>query len=454
MPPGKGSPHRSEPQRAHLRSVDTSTLWHPFTQMQAYADENAPIIARGEGVMLEDIEGRRYLDGVSSLWCNIHGHRHPIIDAAIRAQLDRIAHSTLLGLGSVPSIELAERVATLTGLPHIFYSDAGATAVEIALKVCFQYMQRTRGPMRRTFIAFQNSYHGDTLGAVSVGGIDVFHEVFRPLLFPTLFAPSPHPYRWPGVDCLGECLSALEQMLKEHREEVCAVVLEPRVQGAAGILVQPPGFVAAVRKLTRAYDVLLICDEVATGFGRTGRMFAVQHEDVHPDVLCLGKGLSGGYLPLAATCFTDEIYRDFLGEHALNRHFLHGHTFTGNALACAAALGSLEVFDTERTLDSLPGKGATLARALEPLAEHSNVGEIRQCGMMVGIELVADRATKTAFPVERRTGHQVILAARRRGLIIRPLGDVVVLMPPLSANDDDLKSMVRITREAIGEVLG
>lgn len=437
-----------------LRAIDTTTLWHPFTQMAAYAVEGAPIIASGEGIRLTDIDGRTYLDGVSSLWCNVHGHRHPVLDEAVRAQLDRVAHSTLLGLGSVPSIELAERLAALTGLPHVFYSDAGATAVEIGLKVAFQYMRRTRGEGRRTFLAFRNSYHGDTLGSVSLGGLEVFHDVFRPLLFPARFAPSPYRYRWEGEDCGAECLRAVEQILEEHGETFCGVVLEPRVQGAAGIIVQPDGFVAGVAALARRHGLPFLADEVATGFGRTGRMFACEHEGVVPDILCMGKGLSGGYLPLAATCFAEPIYRDFLGEHAAMRHFLHGHTFTGNALACAAALGSLEVFAKERVIDGLATKAAALAEALGPLADHPHVGEIRQCGMMVGIELVEDRGTKRPFAPARRTGHRIILAARRRGLLIRPLGDVVVLMPPLASTCGELAEMASLTIEAIREELG
>ncbi len=444
----------SQPSPRELRAVDTSTLWHPFTQMRAYGDEGAPIIESATGVWLQDTEGRRYYDGISSLWCNVHGHRHPTIDAAIRAQLEKVAHTTLLGLGSVPSIQLADRLATMTGIPHVFYSDAGATAVEIALKAAFQYMRRTRGPSRRSFLALRNSYHGDTIGSVSLGGIDVFHEVFRPLLFPVHFAPSPYAYRWPGPDCGGECLQALEALLAEHRNELCAIVMEPRVQGAAGILVQPPGFVRAVRDLATKHGVLFIADEVATGFGRTGTMFACEAEGVVPDILCVGKGLSGGYLPLAATLFSDEIYADFLGDHAEMRHFLHGHTFTGNALACAAALGSLDVFREERVIENLPARIRAITDGLSPLAAHPRVGEIRQCGMMVGIELVADRGTREPYSASRRTGHQVILAARRRGMILRPLGDVVVLMPPLSSTIEDIRAMTAIVNESIGEALG
>lgn len=432
-----------------LRSIDTSTLWHPFTQMAAYAEEDAPIIERGEGAWLIDTEGKRYLDGVSSLWCNVHGHRHPVIDAAIRDQLDRIAHSTLLGLGSVPSIRLADELTQLTGMDHIFYADSGSAAVEIAMKVVFQHMRRTRGESRRMFLSFRNAYHGDTLGAVSVGGIDLFHGIFRPLLFETVFAPSPYTYRWPGRDCFAESLAEFERLLAHHENELCGVILEPMVQGAAGMIVQPPEFVREVRRMTAARGIPLIADEVATGFGRTGKMFACEGEGVRPDALVLGKGISAGYLPLSAALFTEEIYASFLGRHEDAVHFLHGHTYTGNALACAAGLASLDVFRAEGTIKGLPEKIALIARELASLRDHPHVGEVRQCGMMVGIELVCDRETKASFDAAKRMGHRVILEARARGLILRPLGDVIVLMPPLSISRDELMEIVRITKESI-----
>ncbi|RMH59579.1 MAG: adenosylmethionine--8-amino-7-oxononanoate transaminase [Candidatus Hydrogenedentota bacterium] len=442
----------SEQQRRRLREIDTRTVWHPFTQMQAYREEKAPIIASGKGVMLTDIDGRTYLDGVSSLWCNVHGHRHPKIDEAIRRQLDQVAHSTLLGLGSVPSIDLAERLAERTGLSHIFYADSGAAAVEIALKILYQYHRLTSAKVskpRRKYLAFHNAYHGDTIGAVSVGGIEIFHEQFRPLLFETRFLPSPYPFRWEGEDCLGECLAALERALEEEGDELVAVILEPLVQGAAGMIVHPEGFLAGVRDLTRRYGIPLICDEVATGFGRTGTLFAIEQEDVSPDVLVLGKGITGGYLPLSAALFTTEIYEAFLGEYAEFRHFLHGHTYTGNALACAAALASLDIFEEEKVLEKLPGKIARVREELAPLEDNPIVGEVRGRGLMMGIELVREKRTREPFPPEYRAGHRVTLEARKRGLIIRPLGNVVVLMPPLSSTEEELARMCGIIRESI-----
>ena len=389
------------------------------------------IVERAEGTTLADTEGRSYIDGVSSLWCNVHGHRHPKIDGAVREQLDRMAHSTMLGLSHPPGIELARRLVEIAppGLTRVFYSDSGSTAAEIALKMAFQYWQQRGETGRTRFLALRDSYHGDTIGSVSVGGIDLFHSLYRPLLFD---APKAEPGD-PGD---------MERLLTEHEGEVAAVIMEPLVQGAAGMLVHPPGYLRTVRELCDRYEVLLILDEVATGFGRTGRMFACEHEGVAPDLLCLAKGLTGGYLPLAATLATEQIYEGFLGEFEELRTFFHGHTYTGNPLACAAALATLDLFETERTLDLLERKIELLSRLLEPLEANPAVKEVRRRGFMVGIEL-------EDYPLEARMGHQVSLEARRRGAIIRPLGDTIILMPPLAISTGELERLVSITQEAI-----
>jgi adenosylmethionine---8-amino-7-oxononanoate aminotransferase len=414
-----------------LASADRAFLWHPFTQQRGWCEEEPLIVESAEGTDLIDSEGRRYIDGVSSLWCNVHGHRHPRIDAAVRDQLDRVAHSTMLGLSHGPAIELARRLIEIAppGLSRVFYSDSGSTAAEIALKMAFQYWRQRGEPARQRFIALRDAYHGDTIGSVSVGGIDLFHSLYRPLLFDTLKAE-------PGD--LGE----MERLLAEHPGEVAAVIMEPLVQGAAGMLVHPEGYLRGVRELCDRNGVLLILDEVATGFGRSGKMFACEHEGVAPDLLCLAKGITGGYMPLAATLATEEIYAGFLGEHEEFRTFFHGHTYTGNPLACAAALATLDVFEEEGTLERLQPKSRLLAELLEPLAHHPAVAEVRRCGFMVGIEL-AD------FPLEQRMGHRVTLEARRRGAIVRPLGDVVVLMPPLSIAAGELRRLVAITAAAV-----
>jgi adenosylmethionine-8-amino-7-oxononanoate aminotransferase len=409
--------------------------------MQGWPAELAPSIERAEGVWLVDTAGRRYIDGVSSLWCNVHGHRHPQIDAAVRAQLERVAHTTTLGLSHPPAEELARRLVELAGEPlsRVFYSDSGSTSVEVALKMAFQYWQQASDarPSRRTFVSLEDAYHGDTIGSVSVGGIDLFHSLYRPLLFDS--------YKVPAGDA-----EALARTLADHDDQIAAVVIEPLVQGAAGMRLQPSGYIRAVRALCDSHDVFLVCDEVATGFGRTGRMLACEHEGVVPDFLCLGKGLTGGYLPLAATLTTERVFEAFLGDHAELRSFFHGHTYTGNPLGCAAAVATLDTFERERTLERLGPKIELFRQLLDDLIEPlAHVGETRQLGFMCGIELVADRARGLPYDPRERMGHQVTLAARERGAIIRPLGDVVVLMPPLAIEADALEELVEITADSI-----
>jgi adenosylmethionine-8-amino-7-oxononanoate aminotransferase len=420
---------------ADLRAADREALWHPFTQQQGWSAEDAPIIERGEGCTLYDTDGTAYLDGVSSLWCTVHGHRHPAIDAAVRAQLDRVAHTTMLGLSHPPAIELAQKLLAVAPrgdreLTRVFYSDNGSTANEIALKMAFQF-HKIRGDEQRTkFVYLENSYHGDTIGSVSVGGIDLFHTLFRPLLFE-------------GIRTAPGDATGLEQILAQRGHEVAALIMEPLVQGAAGIVLHPDGYLRAVRELCDTYNIIMICDEVATGFGRTGTMFACEQEGVVPDLMNVAKGLTGGYLPLAATLATERIYEGFLGKFEEFRTFFHGHTYTGNPLACAAAIATLQVFEDEGTLDALAPKIELLGELLdEHVAPLATVAEIRRRGTMVGIEL-------TDFPLASRMGHQVTLAARARGAIVRPLGDTIVLMAPLSITEDELRRLVAITAEAI-----
>jgi adenosylmethionine---8-amino-7-oxononanoate aminotransferase len=413
--------------------LDRDHLWHPFTQQQSWCEEEPLMIERGEGSYLIDDAGNRYLDGVSSLWCTVHGHRHAGIDAAVSEQLGKVAHSTMLGLSHPGGAELAARLVDLApdNLSRVFYSESGSTAVEIALKMAFQYQQQRGGQhaRRTSFVHLRDSYHGDTIGSVSVGGIDLFHATYRPLLFQTHAAE-------PGD------AADLERVLAMHEEEIAAVIVEPLVQGAAGMLTHPPGYLRAVRELCDAFGVLLICDEVATGFGRTGTMFACEQESIAPDLLCLAKGLTGGYLPLAATLATEQIYAGFLGAPEEHRTFFHGHTYTGNPLACAAALANLDAFENERTLESLQVKIPLLQDLLAGLAEIPEVAEVRSRGFMVGIDL-GERDPSL------RMGHRVTLEARKRGAIIRPLSDVVVLMPPLSISESELRSLVEITADSI-----
>ncbi|MCC6741788.1 MAG: adenosylmethionine--8-amino-7-oxononanoate transaminase [Planctomycetia bacterium] len=422
-----------------LRRRAIARVWQPFTQMQDWETEEFPVVVSARGTTLTDADGRRYIDGNASLWCNVHGHRHPAIAGALKRQLGRAAHTTLLGLCHPGAIELAERLVEIAppGLNHVFFSDSGSEALEVALKMAFQHW-RQRGEERDTFVTFGGAYHGDTLGAVSAGAISLFHGLFRPLLFPTVQVPCPYSPRDPG-GAARRSLASLEKALRTRRGRVAAVVIEPVVQGAAGILPQPPGFVAAVRELCNGAGTLLIADEVAVGFGRTGRMFACEHDGVAPDLLALGKGITSGYLPLSATLATDRIYEAFLAPWHRMRQFFHGHTFAGNPLACAAALASLDVFRRERTLDRLPAKIARFEDRLARFRGRPHVADVRSRGLMGAVEVEARPGRP--FPAARRMGHRIILECRRRGVVLRPLGDAVVLMPALSM---DLRTMDRM----------
>jgi len=438
---------------------DKDFLWHPFTQMQDWLKDEPLIIEEAKGCYLRDSQGKWYLDGVSSLWVNVHGHRKKEIDAAIKRQLNKVAHSTLLGLGNVPSIELAKELIAIAppGLAKVFYSDSGSSAVEIALKMAYQYWQYLDKAKTR-FIHLENAYHGDTIGAVSVGGIDLFHKVYQGLLFESYKADSPYCYRCPEGKsyplCNFECLERLKEILEKKHSEIAALIIEPLVQGASGMLVWPPGIYKKMAKLCREYNVLLIADEVAVGFGRTGKMFASEWEGVSPDILCLAKGITGGYLPLAATLTTRKMFDGFLGEYKEQKTFFHGHTYTGNPLACAAALANLELFKKEKTLRGLEPKIKFLKEGLERFKGLPNVGDIRQKGLMVGIELVKDRQTKESYPWEEGIGVKVCRKAREYGVLLRPLGNVIVLMPPLSITKEELKQLFDSAYKAIEMVAG
>jgi adenosylmethionine---8-amino-7-oxononanoate aminotransferase len=463
-----------KPDANDLKTWDRTLVWHAFTQMAEY---EPLILERAEGCVLWDIDGREYIDGVSSLWCNIHGHRHPKIDAAIRSQLDRVAHVSSLGGSNPTTIELAKRLVDLAppGLKHVFFSDDGATAVEVAIKMALQYWRQRKDPRpeKTCYLALGDAYHGDTLGSVSVGGVERFHAMFRPLLFDTLRVSAPDTYRTPG-DCpdfretkmglspLGPSndtlckyhLEKLERVLAEHHRRIAAMVIEPLVQAAAGMIVHPKGYLRGVRELTRKYDVLLIADEVAVAFGRTGKMFACEHEGVTPDFLCLAKGITGGYLPLAATLATDEIYRTFLGTYAESKTFFHGHTYGGNPLGAAAALASLEIFEEEKTLYNLQAKIARLTEHLARLGQLPHVGHVRQCGLIGAIELVRDKTGKQPYPWEEKRGMRVCDYARSEGVLLRPLGNVIVIMPPLSITLEQLDKILGAVERGIAEVVG
>ena len=450
-----------------LEKWDREHVWHPFTPMQTYAEERPIIIQRACGCMLVDLDGKEYIDGVSSLWCNVHGHQVPQLDQTIRDQLDQVAHSTLLGLANVPSIRLARRLVELAppGLSHVFFSDDGATAVEVALKMAFQYWRQCAKPqpLKTKFLAIQSAYHGDTLGDVSVGDLARFHNLFAPLLFPTIRAPSPYCYRCPlgleRVRCQIDCVETLVNLVREHHETLAAVVVEPLMQAAAGMIAAPEGYLRRVREITSEMNVLLITDEVAVGLGRTGSLFACDRENVVPDFLCLAKGLTGGYLPLAATLVTNEVYQAFLGRPEEGKTFYHGHTYTGNPLGAAVALANLDLLVGDSPREKPAGLLATLSAKNERLRNHllrmadlPHVGEVRQQGLMAGIELVRDKRTKTPFPPETRMGAAVCQSAREQGVFLRPLGDVIVIMPPLAIEDSLLDRLCAVVYNCVGKV--
>ena len=446
-----------------IRRWDAAHVWHPFTQMREYLASEPLVVVRGDGNYLIDDRGRRLFDATSALWCNLLGHRVPEIDAAVAEQLARFAHTTLLGTTHPGVATLARRLVEVAprGLNHVFFSDSGATAVEAALKIAFQFRLLTQGKdaaQQSVYLSLDNAYHGDTLGAAGVGGVELFHDLFKPILLPSLKAPSPYCYRCPigkkPGECSIDCADDLERALVAAEGRVCAVIIEPGVQAAAGMLMLPEGFLTRAAAACRTHDALLILDEVATGFGRTGTLFACEREGVIPDLLCLAKGLTGGYLPVAATLATDRIYDTFLGRYDEYRHFFHGHTYTGNALGCAAALATLQLLADGEIVRAVEPKGRVLAEALAPLANHRHVGEIRRAGLMCGIELVADRTTKALFPPGDRVGHHIGLSMRDRGFFLRPLGDVLVLMPPLSSTDDELRRLGAAVHAAVEERLG
>jgi adenosylmethionine-8-amino-7-oxononanoate aminotransferase len=473
-----------------LRELDKAHVWHPFTPMRQWRGEDPVpplVIERAEGEHLIDTDGRRYIDGVSSLWCNVHGHRVPEIDRAIRDQLDKVAHSTLLGLASERSVELAAELVRIAPrgdhpsnpgpLNKVFYSDSGASAVEVSLKMAVGYWHHRGRPGKTKFVAFRGAYHGDTTGAMAVGFSETFHHPYSSMVFPVMWSPVPDAVRgggvpldrgeprrdaaaWPSEDAtrtstLDEaCARELERLLGEHGHEIAAVILEPMMQGAAGMMCHSAGFVGAVRRLTREHGVLMIADEVATGFGRTGKMFACEHAGVMPDVLCVAKGITGGYLPLAATLATDEVEDAFTGEHAEGRTFFHGHTYTGNALGCAAALASLRLFESNHLLGRINRSAAIIAERLNALrdaAEFPHVIDLRQRGLMIGVELAKDRKTREPFDPARRVGAAICAAMRSKGLIVRPLGDVIVLMPIPAMGEASLQRMLDIVVETLAE---
>lgn len=447
---------------ARLVEDDRDLIWHPFTAASEWASYDPLVIDHGEGFFLVDTDGTPYLDGVSSIWCNVHGHGHPHIVEAMKEQIDRVCHSTMLGLTHVPGVELARRLVEITPDPlrRVFYTDSGSTAVEAAIRMAFQYMRQTGRPRKNRFVSLIDGYHGDTLGSVSLGRSEPFHVGYEPITF-EVFKLRP-PFLQEPINGLGPVddasleqaavasLEELAALLDEHGDEIAAVFIEPLVQGAAGIWPQPASFVRGVRELCDRHEVLLVCDEVATGFGRTGTMFAVEQSGICPDIMCLAKGLTAGYIALAATLTTEKVYDAFTGPYEAYRTLFHGHTYGGNPLACATAIANLDVFEREDTVAAARRHGATLA---ESLARHigplAHAGPVRQVGTMVGFDLLRDPSRGERYPAGERRCHRAALAARAEGVIVRGLGDTMVLMPPPSMPPDLLERLVATTARAV-----
>lgn len=460
----------------NLAAADKKNIWHPFTQMADWINDDpcAPlIIDKAKGSYLYDINGKKYLDGVSSLWVTLLGHRNPKIDKAVKAQMDKVAHSTFLGLTHKPAIELSKKLLGI--LPKhfkkIFYSDNGSTAVEVALKMAYQYWQFKK-ERRTLFLSLKSAYHGDTIGAVSVGGMDLFHSRFKDLLFKTLYAQSPYCYRcgyrkkeipFPlkaatfkqhneVVGCKGQCIAEVEEILKKNHKKIAAAIIEPLNQASAGMVIMPKGYVKAYADLCKKYNVPLICDEVATGFGRTGKMFAVEHEGVKPDFICLSKGITGGYLPFAVTATTNEIYNAFLGKYEEFKTFFHGHSYTANPLACAASAATIDILKKDKILQKLRTKIKHLEKELSFLAKHPKVGNIRHCGMMAGIEIVRDKQSGQPYDYKIKTGAKICSNIRKDGVIIRNLGDTLVLFLHLTMTKTEISKIVGSIKKALDKM--
>ena len=449
-----------EQRNRRLAAADHSYLWHPFTQMQTWMAQEPLIIERGEGNYLFDTQGRRYLDGVASLWCNVHGHRKPALDRALVEQSTKVAHSTMLGLANVPAIELAERLIGLApkSLAKVFYSDSGAEAVEVALRMAAEYWHHRGQPERTRFVTLTDSYHGDTLGAVSLGYNPHFHRPLRGLLFEALKLDSPHVLRFyqrmEPLAAEAEALRRARQLFARDRGQIAALIVEPLMQGAAGMWAHSVRFLNGLAAIAREAGALVIADEVATGFGRTGELFACALAEVEPDLMCLGKGLTGGYLPMAATLASEQVFAAFLGRPEERRAFYYGHTYTGNPLAAAVALANLKVFDEEQVIARVRPLAAHLAGGLTRFAAHRHVAEIRQWGLMAGVELMEAPAQRQPFPAAAQIGARIAMAARRAGVIVRPLGDVLVFMPPLSITGAEIDLLLDAVHGATIEIMG
>ncbi|PCJ52140.1 MAG: adenosylmethionine--8-amino-7-oxononanoate transaminase [Planctomycetota bacterium] len=428
---------------------DIDHTWYPFTQMTDLPNDSFKVIDRGQGSYLFDKDGKKYLDAYASLWVNVHGHNHPKINKSISDQLSKLAHSTLLGSSNQLAIDLSAKLREVSPVRNakVFYSDSGSTSVEIGIKLAFQYWQNKGVHSKNKFLSLENAYHGDTLGMIGLGGIDLFHEVYGPLIIASI--KTPPPYESFNEDEYAENISKLTCIFENRSDEIAAFIVEPIVQGAAGILRIKDGYLKKVSELCKQYDVLLVIDEVATGFGKTGKMFACDHEGVQPDILCLAKGITGGYLPLAATVADGKIYEAFLADYVDFKTFFHGHSYTGNPLACSAALANLEIFDDENVLDHVQKMIPIMSSELKLLEKLDVVFETRGIGLMNGVEIRKNKISKEYYPIGERIAQKICNKCVEDGVMLRPLGNVIPIIPPLCINEEEIKFLFDVLKESI-----
>jgi len=438
-----------------ILELDRRHVWHPCTQ-QKDLETLPPIpIERGDGVWLTAVDGRRFIDGVSSWWVNLFGHNHPRLNRALNDQAEKIAHTIFAGFTHQPAVELASRLCALapSGLERVFYTDNGSAAVEAALKMSFQYWQQTGQPQKTRFLSLSDAYHGETLGALSVGGCDLYREIYQPLLLDGYQARGPDCFRCPygqqRDSCQVECFALLETIARANADQIAAIIIEPLVQGAAGMRIYPPLYLQRLRALCDELAIHYIADEIAVGFGRTGKLFANQHAGVSPDMLCLSKGITGGYMPLAAVLTTDTIYQAFYDDYVTMKAFLHSHSYTGNPLACALAVEVLNIFEQELILEQLPATMAVFEQFRPRFEAHPQVGELRRCGMIAAVELVENKNGNIPYPWQQRRGLEVYKHALDRGALLRPLGNVIYFMPPLTITPAELATLLEIALESI-----
>ncbi|MEI8378119.1 MAG: adenosylmethionine--8-amino-7-oxononanoate transaminase [bacterium] len=442
-----------------LIQKDFEYIWHPFTQMKDYESDSPIVIERGEGIYVYDLNGKKYLDAVASWWVNTLGHSNKRLNKALSEQAEKIEHVIFSGFTHKPAIELAQKLVQISPEPlkKVFFSDNGSTAVEVALKMAYQYWVQVGKPEKSKFVAIKNSYHGDTLGVVSIGGCDLFHKIYKPLLFDIFQVPSPYCYRCPmgktQGKCCFECTSEIEKILKANHQKIAAIVIEPMIQGAGGMIIYPKEYLKIVRELCDKYDVLLIDDEVAMGFGRTGKMFACEHAEISPDIMCLAKGITAGYIPLAATLSTKKIYDAFYDDYEKTKTFYHGHSFTGNPLACAVAVENMKILEEDKILEKNQPKIERLKKGLEKFKKLKNVGDVRSLGMIGAVEIVKNQATKEPFDFKDRIEMQIYKKGLENGIIMRPIGNTFYFMPPYVITEEQIDEMLDIAYKTIDEIL-